>query len=298
MPALDAAAVLAGGRTATASPWRTRADPPRTRGFARAEAECLPVGARDAALLHLRRRLFGDRIDAITMCASCGQELDVILSVSALLREWKGSGTDVLIPSAEGVPLQFRIPNAGDLAALHDVDDVESGVALLIERCMTFANDGADHPRVTLSADVEAALEEALVAADPGAELLLASDCPACGSETQALFDIPSFLWRETAALAQEILWDVHELASAYGWSEDAMVTPSSRSAQILPRRPRTMSGFLHRLVARTLGSANVARPRPGLPFSRTPGKEPAVESFSEDGGNEAPSREFAHAGV
>jgi hypothetical protein len=57
------------------------------------------------------------------------------------------------------------------------------------------------------------------------------------------------------------------------------------------------VSGFLQRLVARTLGSANIVRPRPELPFfQRYGGEEPASDSHAEEGGFESGSRVFEGA--
>jgi hypothetical protein len=194
-------------------------------GVAKAEAADASVGARDAALLRLRRRLFGDPIEGTTICASCGEQLDVTFSASALLGGSGAGASDVVIAGEGGEPLRFRIPNAGDLAALRYVDDVESGVATLIDRCRLFDDtDCGERSPTAYSADVVAALEDAFEAADSNAELQLVSDCPACGRENNALFDIPSFLWKETDALARDVLADIHELASAYGWTEDAIL--------------------------------------------------------------------------
>jgi hypothetical protein len=160
----------------------------------------MPVGTRDAALLRIRRRLFGDRIEGVTSCNACAEELDVTLSVAALLSEMPPADT------------HLRIPNAGDLAAIAAAGDVESGVARLLERLAPSS-------------------EDEVAAADPGAEIRLVSACPACGARNEAYFDAPSFLWKEVHALAHDVLWDVHALARAYGWDEATILalTPGRR---------------------------------------------------------------------
>ena len=98
MPALDAAAILAVWERGSAQSLGERAlTLLEFCGLARAEAACLAVGERDAELLRIRRRLFGDRIDAIATCAVCGEKLEVTLSASALIRECGGSQGDVVI---------------------------------------------------------------------------------------------------------------------------------------------------------------------------------------------------------
>jgi len=55
------------------------------------------------------------------------------------------------------------------------------------------------------------------------------------------------------------------------------------------------MNGFLHRLVARTFGSANVVYPRPELPFFPAREQKAAIESLGEDGGCESHATAFEH---
>jgi hypothetical protein len=64
------------------------------------------------------------------------------------------------------------------------------------------------------------AIGERLASADPLAETRLALACPSCHHAWDAGFDIGQFVWAEVEALARRVLWEVHALASAYGWSE------------------------------------------------------------------------------
>jgi hypothetical protein len=216
MPGLDGAAVL--------SVWE--------RGIAQSPGDCaltlldlseivpgtgvaMSVGMRDAELLRIRRRLFGDRIDAVTACEACGEQLDVTLSAERLL----GSALPVVVQEvragADGSDVSFRVPTGGDVAALREIDDIEAGVAFLVERCLASGE---------VSPAILTALDDALAEADPAAEFRLISLCPACGVRNDALFDIPSFLWKELQTLANDVLWDVHALASTYGWDEQTIL--------------------------------------------------------------------------
>jgi hypothetical protein len=64
------------------------------------------------------------------------------------------------------------------------------------------------------------AITAAMAEADPQAEVELSLRCLMCGNQWLAPFDVVSFLWREIDAWATHILREVHQLASAYGWSE------------------------------------------------------------------------------
>jgi hypothetical protein len=63
--------------------------------------------------------------------------------------------------------------------------------------------------------------------ADPMAEILLTLRCPVCDNEWSAALDIATFLWAEIEARAKRILFEVHALASAYGWTEKEVLSLS-----------------------------------------------------------------------
>ncbi|HEY2475794.1 MAG TPA: hypothetical protein VGI19_13475 [Candidatus Cybelea sp.] len=201
MPGLDAAGILSVWERGSGQPLGERAVTLlELAALGASDASALPVGTRDALLLRIRRRLFGDRIEGVTACNTCGEELDLTLSVAQLLSQ---------MPPADP---SVGVPTAGDLAAIASAGSVEAGVAFLTER---LGLQG----------------EDALAVADPGAEIQLVSACPSCGARDEAFFDPPSFLAKELQALAHDMLWDVHALARAYGWDEPTILalTPSRR---------------------------------------------------------------------
>jgi hypothetical protein len=59
--------------------------------------------------------------------------------------------------------------------------------------------------------------------------------CPRCGVGTTEPFDVTSFLFSELADWARQLLFDVHDLARAYGWTE----------AEILALPPRRRELYL-----------------------------------------------------
>jgi hypothetical protein len=63
-------------------------------------------------------------------------------------------------------------------------------------------------------------ISQALLEADPQAEIRLDFTCPACAHEWELLFDIAEFFWTELSAQAQRLLREIDALARAYGWSE------------------------------------------------------------------------------
>jgi hypothetical protein len=63
--------------------------------------------------------------------------------------------------------------------------------------------------------------------ADPMAEVLIELPCPACGTGHDSLLDIVSFFWSELEARAKRLLREIHDLATAYGWTESAILSLS-----------------------------------------------------------------------
>lgn len=109
----------------------------------------------------------------------------------------------------------FRLPNSRDLVHVAAESDWQTAVIGLLQRCRI---DTAMAPTWS-DEDVEA-IGEAMEAADPAAELQVALCCPACGDEWNASLEPVSFLWAEIEARAKQLAWEVHTLASAYGWTQ------------------------------------------------------------------------------
>jgi hypothetical protein len=63
--------------------------------------------------------------------------------------------------------------------------------------------------------------------ADPMAEIRVTVNCPACGNESEETLDIVTFLWAEIEGRAKRLLWEIHAIASAYGWTETEILALS-----------------------------------------------------------------------
>ena len=119
----------------------------------------------------------------------------------------------------------FRLPNSLDLLKLTPEADVAINRRRLLELCLTSTRQhGQDVPAERLPDEVMSVVAEQMAQADPQADVQLALTCPECAHPWQAPLDIVSFLWSELHAWAGRLLQEVHELASAYGWSEAEVV--------------------------------------------------------------------------
>jgi hypothetical protein len=182
----------------------------------------LTVGQRDGLLLRLREWTFGPQLTALTACPACGEQIEMSVRTADLLGSEPESEVSLEVG---GFELRLRPPNSGDLAIASHPDLARARVQLL-ERCMLTARhldtpvEAAQLPDAVLNA-----AERCLADADPQADIRLSVECPACGTREGAAFDIVSFFWREIEAWAGRILREVHTLATAYGWSEQDVLS-------------------------------------------------------------------------
>jgi hypothetical protein len=187
----------------------------------------MTIGRRDAGLLALRERLFGPRIVALARCPGCAEPVEVTFAV-ADIAVTPPADAAVLV-ERDGYTVRVRPATSADLPDVPAGDDPAALARDLVARCTVEARRGAAAVTADeLPGPVAEAVAEAMVAADPQAEVQVATVCPACGHRWSALFDVAAFLWREIEAWARRTLDEVHALASAYGWSEREILAMSA----------------------------------------------------------------------
>lgn len=199
----------------------------------------LTVGRRDARLLEIRSRTFGDRLDAVVACPACGDLLQMDLPAAGLRVEGPGEGENVepdepaelFSVDRDGYTVRFRLPTGADLAAVGAAP--ESGPVALLARCVVEARRGeeavgAEGLPEAVVAEVAGRMQEA----DPQAIPVLDLTCPACEHRWESPFDIASYFWTEIDGWARRTLQEVHDLASAFGWRERDILEMSARRRQ------------------------------------------------------------------
>lgn len=117
----------------------------------------------------------------------------------------------------------FRLPTSRDLAQVATSSDEQEAAIELLKLCRI----GDVEPGGWTEEIIEK-IAESLAAADPMAETRVALACPACDREWSDSLDVASFIWAELEARARRLLWEVHSLASAYGWSESETLALSA----------------------------------------------------------------------
>lgn len=210
-------------------------------GLEEAEAAALGIPARDAALLALRQRSFGDILQAFAHCQTCDERLEFALAVADIARQLDAAGASATTLRHDGWSLQCRFATHADIASAAVEADLADARQVLLSRCIRAARaDGQSVPLTDLPSEVLVAADEHLVAMHDAAELVITLTCPACEARQDAAVDLGTFLWAEARHASHRLLNDVHELAWAYGWSEGAILRMSQprRAAYLAMVRP------------------------------------------------------------
>lgn len=170
------------------------------------------LGRRNQALVQMRCACFGAQLAAWTSCSKCAEKLEFELDASLLAQGRKqadAEGPAVVLLDGQS----FRLPTSRDLSRVAAIADAEEAARQLAAACRT-------SPVATSALPALEELGQQMSSADPMAEIAIELACPLCGHRNNAILDIANFLWAEIEAHAKRLLRDVHQLASAYGWSE------------------------------------------------------------------------------
>lgn len=198
------------------------------------ELASLSIGRRDADLLTLREETFGSEMAGVAACPQCREQLELSFSVAQIRVNSASQTGQAFAVTADGYDLQARPPSSLDLEAIGEQTDAGLRRNMLLEQCLIAAyRNGKSIPANKLPASAFRAVEEGMAQADPQASISLAISCPNCDHRWQGDFDILSFFWSEIEAWAARILYEVHILASAYGWRENDILALSQRRRQI-----------------------------------------------------------------
>lgn len=191
----------------------------------------LPVGDVDALIVALRVEALGDQLIAEGACNGCSAAVDVGFSLAAYLEHNRPRRTRLAQPTGEPGwwrltrhDLTFRIPSAGDVL------DAGSGLgarAALLAACF----------RGDLRAAAIRAAERALARIAPVLRTTVRGVCPECGAQADMDVDARGIALAELGFLAGSVLDEVHLVAAAYHWTEQAILDlPSGRRAAYAER--------------------------------------------------------------
>jgi len=167
-------------------------------GPVRDEVARLLVAERDRALIVLRLRSFGDRVESEVTCPSCGGTSEITFALSDLPLAAVEPPREVVVQH-DGHVITARLPTAADqeqVLAEPSASAAERRTVLLarvVERIDDRAGPmSADDVRALPSA-VRMAVEHALEAAAPDVDLSMDVQCCRCPSAFEAPFDLRAF---------------------------------------------------------------------------------------------------------
>lgn len=190
----------------------------------------LPLSRRNAALMALYQESFGTQLAAWVDCEACGERMEFATDTAGLSRPVEGEPDMIEVGE-----LRFHRPTSRHLARLTQADSPEAATLQLLRECAESpeALPQDDKGLASLLEAVEAAME----AADPWADISVGVRCPACNHEGSAVLDMSDIIWEEIDSRAQSLLDDIHILARSYGWSEPEILALSDiRRAAYLAR--------------------------------------------------------------
>jgi hypothetical protein len=185
----------------------------------------LPAVDLGAAALLIRGAWLGNTIRTEALCGAtgCDEPIDVAFSIPAYLdhhRPRRFRGVSECEPgwfALPGTDVRFRIPTIADLL---EALEGSGPAATMLERCVRPSE---------LSAAVARRIDRALEALAPRLDGALSGTCPACGQTVDLRFEPISYVLEELRDASTGLFAQVHELAFAYHWSEQAVLTLGRR---------------------------------------------------------------------
>ncbi len=197
-----------------------------TAGDREGDLAALPLVERDRRLLWLRATSFGDAMDCLAACPSCGASVEMTVSAGALASALPEPTAPELCIGPHRIAL--RPLDSADLAAAGNCADLADAETILFERSVA-----GKLPE--LGTEERRQLDDAVAAETEAAELALAMECPDCGNAWTEVLDVARFVWEEIEAAALLLMAEVAELAHAFHWSE----------AEVLGLGPRRRRAYL-----------------------------------------------------
>jgi hypothetical protein len=182
-----------------------------------------PLGRRNQALAEVHLDCFGEQLQGWTECGHCGEKLEFQIDCRSLIElQTRAKASPVLVRGRA-----FRAPTSRDLARIANEPDSESAALELMRACCLLNERREDCAPAAWSSNDFEELGMKVAEADPLAEILLSLECPVCKAAREQALDIAEFIWSELESFAKRILYEIHILASAYGWSEEQILSLS-----------------------------------------------------------------------
>ena len=200
----------------------------------------LSLGAREALLLEVRRRTFGERMECVQPCPACRGKMSFEVRVEDLIqlgpKRQPERFAEIFTVDGMEFRVRCRVPTGADLEIAVGAMGASQHAAVktLLGRCLEDVRRGGDTVSpAELPEKLVSALSARMVELDPLAEIRLDLTCPGCGIKFDVLFDAGEYLIAELEMWQKKLFQEVHRLALAYHWREEDILRMQPRKRRI-----------------------------------------------------------------
>lgn len=184
---------------------------------------------RDICLLDIYKKNFGSLLRCFSTCPSCKENLEFEVASEDILSKQNKITEDVIIFAANDIDITLRFPNSLDLASAASYENAAMSRNELIKRCITETrNEDKAFPLSEITQETVDAIAEYMDGYEHNGAIDFDLKCNACGHKWQTPFDILTFLWKEISLHAKRLFYEIHMLASVYGWHEKDILAMSA----------------------------------------------------------------------
>jgi hypothetical protein len=178
-------------------------------------ASNLTVADCDRLFASIYADYFGDRIEGRASCFSCPELFEMSFSLTALMEQLSKKSPHIEGPDEQGLfkmtdGRRFRLPTAGERREM-TATKTDQAVAILLQRCVVEGDP-------LLKPD---SIEQAMEQTGAVLDLDLDAVCPHCNASQTVRFDMQSYLFRALGYERQFLIYEVHRIATTYGWAYD-----------------------------------------------------------------------------
>lgn len=190
------------------------------------KARCVSAAGREWLLQRAALRFHGAGDWFETSCADCGANFDLTLSIADIPCVDPGAGFPKVEVQTSLGRREFEVPNGAHEEAFARIG---TGDPRRVFAALCGLSEHAEAEAVRFSLDDLERIDTALEAASPDVADSVDACCPECGSCMQVRIDPLTFAFPRY----EEVLQDVHLLASGYQWSErEILDLPLNRRRQ------------------------------------------------------------------
>jgi len=207
---------------------------------------------RDICLFDIYRKNYGSLLRCFSTCPLCKEKLEFNIASEDILSKQNEIKEDPVSFTVKDNYIKFRLPNSLDLASAALCENALTARNELIKKCIikyginpplhpsqerTFGTR-TDYKAITgenedlynskITQEIIDAVAEYMGEYDQNGEIDFDLKCNTCGHERKIPFDILTFLWKEIAFHAKRLLYEIHILASIYGWHEKDILQMSA----------------------------------------------------------------------